>query len=387
MKSENKLTLLSLCAVALNLRPALATLGPVTEPLRHDLQLSYGAAGLLTTLPVLCMGFFAPVTPHLQARLGLHRSIAFSMLLLAIALLLRALPNYLALLVSSAVAGACLAVLGPLLNAFIKQRYAGAVARTAGWAMTALCFGAALGASGTAALSTKISWSNALAAWSAPAFIALIGWQATVPADSAQTTAQVKMKLPWRKRKAWQLLFTFGLHSSVFYCLLAWLAPAYEDLGLSRSRAGQLLGVFALTQIVGSLAVSALPKNHRDRRLVLFLFGAIIATGLFALWRMPLWLPEVWMAALGASTAGLFALTMILPLDYSGSAEEAGAWTAMMCGGGYIIAALGPLLVGWIRDVSGSYRQVFLGLLGVSLVVLMSTLGLGPRKLAAPADE
>src|SRR5690242_2142723 len=101
MKPDSKLALLSLCAVALNLRPALATLGPVTEPLRHELHLSYGAAGLLTTLPVLCMGFFAPVTPRLHARLGLHRSIALATALLGLALLLRAVPNYPALLVSS----------------------------------------------------------------------------------------------------------------------------------------------------------------------------------------------------------------------------------------------------------------------------------------------
>lgn len=371
-------TLLALCAVALNLRPALATIGPVLEPLRTDLSLSYRQAGLLTTLPVLCMGLFAPLTPTLQTRFGSRNAILFATLLLGIATLLRAQTSYVTLLLSSLVTGAAIAVLGPLLSAFIKENFPQQGPRVSSWVTTALCIGAAFGAAGTASLSNAIGWSYSLAAWSGLAFIGAAWWHLSVPHVEDRASAQ-QTSLPWRSVRSWQLMLTFGLHSLVFYGLLAWLAPAYRDYGLSLVQAGRVLGWFALMQVAGTLAVSALPEAQRDRRPAMFVCGSITLLGLVLMWQAPLFAPYLWMCLLGAGTAGLFALTLILPLDYSRTAAEAGAWTAMMSSGGYVIAATGPLLTGWVRDVSGNYHQVFLLLTAISTVVLLSTLCLAPR--------
>lgn len=379
MKQTHNAALLALCAVALNLRPALSAIGPVLEPLRADLQLSYGAAGVLTALPVLCMGLFASLTPRWQARFGLNRGIMLATALIGIATALRIFPSYAVLLISSLLTGAAIAVLGPLLNAYVKHRFADDGARVTSWVTTALCLGAALAAGSTAALAEHIGWRYALGAWCVLAVIAIAYWRLAV-GDTAPNTSMQHAALPWHDAKAWQLMLTFGLHSMVFYALLAWIAPVYRDAGLSAAHAGHLLGVFAITQIIGTLAVSALPRKSRDRRPAMLAFGAMTLSGLLLLWHAPLAAPYAAMSLLGAGTAGLFVLTLILPLDYSASPAEAGAWTAMMCGGGYMLAALGPWAVGKVRDISGDYHQVFLLLMTASAVVFISLFGLGPRR-------
>jgi CP family cyanate transporter-like MFS transporter len=55
------LLLLGLILVALNLRPALSSMAPMLSEVSKSLGLSASAAGLLTTLPVLCLGLFAPL--------------------------------------------------------------------------------------------------------------------------------------------------------------------------------------------------------------------------------------------------------------------------------------------------------------------------------------
>ena len=55
---------------SLAMRPQILAIGPLLPLLRDDLGLSAGVAGLLTTIPVLCMGLFPPVGPYVAARLG-----------------------------------------------------------------------------------------------------------------------------------------------------------------------------------------------------------------------------------------------------------------------------------------------------------------------------
>jgi MFS transporter, CP family, cyanate transporter len=372
--------LLPLLLVALNLRPALASLGPVLESVRSSLHLSYGAAGLLTSLPVICMGVFAPATLTLSQRFGVRITILGTTLLIGVATLLRIHASLIAQLTSTLLIGMGVAVLGPLLNMYIKQAFPQRSARVSSWVTTALCLGAALAAGSTATLSNYLGWPCALGSWALLAFIAAGYWLRSNSGTSHAAHAGKRSPLPWRQARAWQLMVMFGLNSLVFYALLAWLAPAYISLGVSAARAGQLLGVFALLQIAGTLLVSLLPPQQRERRPALLVGATCTLGGLLGVGLIPLSAPLLWMALLGAGTAGLFALALILPLDYSDSAESAGSWTAMMSGGGYIIAALGPYVCGVLRDITGSYRSVFAALCVVSTCGMLLCLLLRPNQ-------
>lgn len=371
--------LFALLLVALNLRPALASLGPVLEQIRTSLQLSYAVAGLLSTLPIICMGLFAPLAMPLTARFGIRNTMLGMTLLLGAATLLRVQVSLFSQLCSVFLIGATLAVLGPLVSAYIKQRFPQRSAQISGWVTSSLCLGAALAAGSSATLSTYLGWPCALSSWALLAFIAAWQWQRAIPESTLPPRRA--HRLPWRELRAWLLMCTFGLNSLVFYSLLAWLAPAYVSLGSDAAHAGQLLGVFAVMQIAGTALISLLPSQQRDRRPVLLIGGSCTLVGLAGLWLAPLAAAYLWMCLLGAGTAGLFALTLILALDYSDSPEAAGDWTAMMSSGGYLIAAIGPYICGALRDATGSYVSVFALLLVTSACALLLGLLLGPASL------
>lgn len=368
--------LIALLLVALNLRPVLASLGPVLEQVRASLHLSYGVVGLLSSVPVVCMGIFAALAMPLAARFGMRNAILGTTLLIGTSTLLRAHGNLFSQLLSVILAGAGIAVLGPLLSAYIKQQFPDRSARISSWITTALCLGAAMAAGSSATLSDYLGWPCALSSWALLSFIAVWQWQRATTSNAA--TPSRTSRLPWREPLAWQLLLTFGLNSLVFYSLLAWLAPAYISLGLDAAQSGRLLGVFAIVQIAGTALVSLLPSRQRERRPALLIGSVCTALGLLGMWLAPLAAAWLWMSLLGAGTAALFALTLILPLDYSDSPEAAGDWTAMMSTGGYLIAATGPYLCGALRDFTGNYRAVFASLLAVSCVALLSGLFLRP---------
>src|SRR5438093_13429425 len=68
--------LAALFLAALTLRPQLVGVGPLLPSIKDDLDVSHAVAGLLGTIPVLCMGVFAPPAPHLSRRIGSRAAIA-----------------------------------------------------------------------------------------------------------------------------------------------------------------------------------------------------------------------------------------------------------------------------------------------------------------------
>lgn len=369
--SDRPLTLIALLLLAANLRPALASLGPVLESLRNELNLSRSEAGYLSSIPIVCMGLFAPLTMVLQRSLGLKQSMLAALLLTATGTTLRALSYFNAQLLSAVCVGSGIAVLGPLLSAYIKQAYGTASGRISAWTTTALCLGATAAAAFSADLATMWHWNIALASFSVPAWVAAWLWWRMAPALPPLNVAS-NFNSPWRSLRGWMLLLCFGCNSLVFYALLAWLAPLLSDAGLTPIRAGHQLGWFALLQIAGTMQVAWFAGPQHDRRIGLWLFGLATLAGLLGLWRMPLQATIVWMALLGMGTAGLFALTLILPLDFSKRSEDAAAWTAMMNGGGYLIAAAGPYLCGLLRDLTHSYDAPLILLCAATMLALLS---------------
>jgi len=74
--SRRWLLILGIVVVALNLRPALASVGPVIADIRGDTGLSNAALGFLTTLPLLAFGFLSLFASVVSRRVGLERAVA-----------------------------------------------------------------------------------------------------------------------------------------------------------------------------------------------------------------------------------------------------------------------------------------------------------------------
>src|SRR5690348_5808470 len=115
--------LVAVVAVALNQRPAVVAVAPVLRDLRADTGLSAGLAGLLTTVPVLCFGAFAPVGPRLARRVALEAAVALSLVLLAAGIALRMLPPIPLLYGGSLLAGAAIALANVLVPAYVKREF------------------------------------------------------------------------------------------------------------------------------------------------------------------------------------------------------------------------------------------------------------------------
>lgn len=370
------LPLIVLLLLGLNLRPVLALPGPLLAIIQQDTGLTSSAAGLLSMLPVMAMGLCALAGSYLQRRPGTFRGILLGMLIIAAACTLRSLWWQPAGLIATALlAGIGIALVQALLPGWIKQHYPQHSSRLMGLYTTAIMAGAALAAASAAPLAAAVGWQSTLALWALPALLAAVLWSRSGHQHAAPQTQATTGPL---NRRAWLLMFYFGIGTGAYTLVLAWLPPFFVQQGWSPQHSGYLLAGLTLTEVVAGLLVAALiPRFHDRRRLLLPVLGLLLA-GLICLMVAPSALALPSMLLLGLGIGALFPLSLIVTLDHATTPQQAGKLLGFVQGGGYMIASLMPLLAGIIRQALGDLQQAFSVMASGVLVLLIMTLWLKP---------
>ncbi|TXS93623.1 MFS transporter [Parahaliea aestuarii] len=376
--------------VALNLRPALSSLSPLLTRLQLDLQLSPAAVGALTTVPVLCLGLFAPLAPRLAHRLGIERALSFALLLLGGALLLRAQHLLPALFAGTILAGAAIGIGGTLLPGLVKREMPERADLLTGVYTMALCLGGALGAGLSVPLAGWLGgWVPAIAFWALPAFVGLLAWRLLMPHPWPQRIpGSRREKHPGlgRNALAWQVTLLMGSQSSMAYIVFGWLPVLLQQRGVSEADAGLMLGFSVMMQLGSALAAPWLGRLGRDQRPALLILLLLTAAGLV----LALLGPQQWtwgaMVLLGFGQGGTFSLALTLLVLRSATPGIAGQLSGMAQGLGYCIAALGPFAVGLLLDWQIGLGGISALLLGILLIAALFAV-LAGRRLQLQVDE
>ncbi|MER3113042.1 MFS transporter [Bacillus altitudinis] len=376
--------LAALFLAALNLRPIITSVASMMSMIQSDLGVSALTASLLTTLPVLCMGVFAPVATKLSRRFGLERTLFFSIFLITIATGLRGTSQTVTILLMTAFAGGVgISFAGPLLSSFIKKYFPKSPGIVSVYSIS-MTVGAALASGLTIPiyLRSEHNLPLALSCWAVLGVIALILWLGLARKNQQVDHADVPLRLPLRNKKAIQFTLFFGFMSSMFYSLTAWISPIALNFGNSPQYAAMLLTIFTLIQIPVALLVPAIVNRLGKPKLFLILCSLSELIGLlFLLLPMPI-LPAVIFLGIGAG--GLFPLALMLPIIETRTPEEAGTWSAMSQMGGYIMGGFGPFLIGLIFDISGHFQAAIVAMLAIVMLMIGVQLSM---KLGKKRDE
>lgn len=428
MRQHHPLLLgLAMFLASLNLRPAINAVSPIVQTLRSDLGMSASAASLLTAIPVLCMGIFSPLAVRWGHRHGIERVIAWSLAVIGAGNALRLVAHSAFFLMLTAfIAGVGIGAIGPLLSGFIKERFPARISSMISLYTIALAVGATSSSWLSVPLQTGMrSWRGSLAIWAILAFVALAGWTRIVLRDRADSTALVssgasnasnasnassasgasgasnvpgasgasaasrRSKLPWGSGRAWLLTLSFGALGMLFYSLTAWLPPIVENMGYGREYAGNMLTLFSLMQIPVGLLFPLLLKRVPSRLFWLLLGSGFLLAG-FALLELsaPPWIA---VALIGVGPGVLFPLNLMLPIEEAADAGQAAAWSAMTQSAGYVIGALGPVLLGWLHDAAGgSDAWLIAGWIAIAAIMVAIQLAIslrarGDRRSRVPA--
>jgi CP family cyanate transporter-like MFS transporter len=370
---------LALVAVAANLRTAMASVPPLTDSIADHLGLSNTALGALTTLPVLCMGLFAPFAQRVAARLGASAAVELSIVCVAVGLALRfagglTWPLY----AGTFVAGVGIAIGGTLLPGLVKELFpperAGLVT---GLYMLAMMGGAAASSALTVPLQGWLgSWQASLGSWSLLAVVGVLAWVPVLRGHArhraANPTVLTAARLPWRHATAWLVAAYLAVQSVEFYSTLAWLAPSYVDRGWDPTSAGYLLSVFTFAQLVSGLLGPALADRVTDRRVLLLTASVLGLLGQAGLWLAPATAPWLWAVVAGLGQGASFALGLVLMVDYAHTPAASSRLAGMAFLFSYTLASFGPATMGALRDLTAGFTAIW----GTLTVLMLAQIGL-----------
>jgi CP family cyanate transporter-like MFS transporter len=281
-----------------------------------------------------------------------------------------------ALLAATFVAGAGVAVLGIVIPAVVKSTFPGRQGAATGAYTVAMMGGSVLAATLAVPLADTLgSWRASLATWAVPALVGIVIWLAAVPAARRRqpeaTGPARRHRLPWSSRPAWLLSAFMTAQSSLAYAYIAWLAPSYVERGWSPAAAGSLLGLTMLAQIVSSLLLPAMADTVVEFRRLTTLAVSLTVVGTFWLWAAPTTAPAVAVVVLGLGSGAGFSLGLTRVVHYASDAQASSALMAMVFLVSYTVTAAVPVLIGAVRDATGSFSVAFAGLVVVAVAQLL----------------
>lgn len=352
------------------------------DDIQHDLDTSHALAGLLGTIPVLCMGLFAPVAASLAAWLGTRRAMTIGLTLIGAFGVLRAVvPSAWLVVLLTLPVGIGMGLGNALSPLIVRETVPERPGTGTGVYTTGIQLGSTLSAAIAVPLAAVLGgWRGALIALSVAACVVALAWTVLERGGREHRREHALVpRLPWRSGTAWLLVTIFSLMGSAYYGLNAWLPDAYGERGWSDDSAGLLLAAMNFTAISSSFVVPWASDRRGGRVAWLAVMSVIFATGGIGLVALPAG-GYAWALLAGIAQGGMFALVMTLPLELEEGPERVGALVALMLGFGYSIAAVSPFALGGVRDLTGSFDAVLWVCAGF-LVILVGVVDVLRRRV------
>jgi CP family cyanate transporter-like MFS transporter len=315
--------------------------------------------------------------------------------MLTTGLAIRLAPGVAPLFIGAALGGAAIAVGNVSLPVIVRQNFPDRTGLMTGVYMTSMVTVAAISAAVAVPTAEALGdeWRPGLAIWALPAVLALAVWLTQIRNNDKGSEAGVNtapqpaaIRPLLRDPVAWQVTLFFGLQSCAFYVTLSWLPTIYEDEGIGSAEAGALLGVVLAVGIPLALTIPSYATRLANQRALAATCTGMIVAGFAGLIAAPGDLALLWAVFLGIGLGIAFPLAQIMVQLRSSHVESTAGLSAMSQSIGYVIAAAGPLAVGIIHDVSGSWNPALVLMLVLGVAQLAAGLGAARDRVVAATN-
>ncbi|SEP89505.1 MFS transporter, CP family, cyanate transporter [Virgibacillus subterraneus] len=374
--------------VAFNLRPAITSVGPLIGIIRDDVGLSNWSAGILTSLPLVAFAVMSPVAPKLGNRFSNERTLIAGLILLLFGITVRSFPFAALLFIGTLFVGLGIAICNVLLPGVVKEKFPTKVALMTSVYSTAMGIFAAT-ASGLSipfARGLNMGWQFALIIWTVPAIVGIIIWMYLSKKNKADNDVEMQYvtvsdNRMWKSPLAWQVACFMGLQSFMFYVTISWLPEILHDYGVSMGTAGWMLSFMQFIGLPASFFVPMIAGRFKSQRGIVLVMTTCALGGYGGLLIGKSYAVMVISTILiGITLSGSFALALAFLGMRARNSRQAAELSGMAQSLGYTLAAVGPMFIGYLYDVTHVWTVPLLTLIGVALLVMVFGMGAGRNR-------
>lgn len=381
------LLLTGIIFVSFNLRPAITSVGPLIGMIQDDIGLAHWSTGILTSLPLICFAFMSPIAPKISFRLTNEWTLLLGLVVLFIGILIRSITMTFFLFTGTFLIGIGIAVCNVILPVIIKEKFPLKFGLLTSVYSTSMTLFAALASGFSVPLANglNLGWQKSLFIWGIPTIAAIIIWMYLVKGNKGQ---QAKIKSTrtgsnrmWRSLLAWQVALYMGFQSFLFYVTMTWLPQILQYQGVDITTSGWLLSFSQFIGVPIGFIVPVLAGRFRKQSwmvVVLGVFSLLGLGGLFLHSSYPIMITSI--IFLGIGLGGTFPLCLALLGLRCKDARQAAELSGMAQSVGYILAAAGPMLIGYLYDFTHAWSAPLITMMIVGCLLILFGIGAGRDK-------
>lgn len=352
--------LIGIVFITLNLRGPITGVGPIIEIIKEQYHLSNSLAGFITTLPLLAFAIFSPIV----ARFRYVTMMLYGLIFIALGELIRSYTGEIGLFVGTLIMGVGIAIANVLLPSIVKSKFPKTFGKIMSIYSLVLVISAAIGAGASVplALSLHLGWKNTLAIWAIVAVVAIVFW---LPHLKGRRKYQIQktptgVHIPiYKYATSWWITLFMGTQSLVFYSVIAWFPSILIEKGFDIHFASNMTLLYQLCSMPIALLAPMLVARIRNKYkhiltsflclMYAFAFGILFFyDNLFAMVLATLFL--------AFPMGGMFGIALLFVSTKASAPQKVARLSGMAQSLGYLIAALGPIFLGFVYDIAKSWN-------------------------------
>lgn len=373
--------IIAIVFIASTLRAPLTSVGPVIEEIKQVMEIDNSVAGILTTIPLIIFAIVSPLVSKVTSRLTMSCTIFYSTLLLIVALFLRIAGDFNLFIIGTLLLGIAIAFGNVVLPSYVKWYFPMQIGLATGIYSGTMNFTAGLGGGLSFPLSeiSPIGFRLSLSFWIIFGVIALLLWipkartgakleQATVDQSKLKTSKKVNIV---KSKLAWMVALTMGFQSMVFYTMVAWVPSILIDRGLEPTTAGYLLMLNQFSQVPMTFIFPIVASKLKDQRILVVIITILFLIGFSLFFTQSLVLLIIGIVIAGLAMGACFSLCMTFFSIRANTSEGSISLSGFGQSVGYLIAAIGPFLIGYLYDATGSWNSGVVALIIMSILIFI----------------
>lgn len=364
--------------VGANMRTAITIIPPILTNIQDTFSLPEWFLGSLTTIPLICFGLLSPTVTYFIKHFGILSVTVVDLLLLTAGNFIR-VYSFTSLLCGTILIGGGIAMLNVLAPTLVSYLFPMKIGTYTGMYVFALSLSSSISAGFSAVISHLITWQTMIQFVSVIPVVTIVvalllrrftKKRPTAKGKVSQLNPEVQGSV-WRRPLAWALGGFMGLQSLLFYSILTWLPPILMASGINQNTAGYLLGLLQLVALPISFVVPRIISSVAKQSTMIWTISALFIVGLGSLMlaSRSFWFAVIACILLGLSTNMAFSEAMTLFSLKTRTPNETASASGMGQAIGYILAATGPMICGWLHGLTTNWFAVLVFLLLVTVVM------------------
>ena len=359
--SSNKAIFFFMIAIflfATTLRTPLTVVGPIISFIRDGLGISNVLAGFLTTIPLLAFAVVSPFASRIARKYGMEWTLFYSVVLLCIGVLFRSFGTTSLLIAGTILIGVAIAFGNVLIPSYFKLRFPLHIGLLTGIYTASMNISAGLAAGVSHPIANSSGWQLALGFSIILGLLTLLIWIPVLRDSKVEMTvasSNTPKKKMWKSPLAWAVAAAMGLQSFLFYCSSAWLPEIFISQGMDATAAGWMGSVMQFAQIPVTFVIPILAGKLVSQRPIVVCFTICYVIGFGGILMEWTSLAVLWMIFLGFASGASFGLVLMLFTLRTETAFEAADLSGFAQSVGYLVAAIGPVLFGYLHDLTDSW--------------------------------